>query len=177
MQRINDLLETKPEPPVTAPPAAVDQLTGKIEVRNLTFSYQESRPVFKNVNLVVNPGETVAIVGRVGSGKTTLLNLLLRLYEFDEGSIILSGHPIQNIPVGVLRRNSGYIPQDAFLFSDTLRENLRFGSLHAPEDQIVEVHARVVYVESNSLGLAFEDLDEPSGDYVVDFINEQGWLI
>jgi ATP-binding cassette subfamily B protein len=139
MKRINDLLETKPEKAVVPPPAKMDTLAGKIEVRNLTFSYDERYPVLKNINLTVNPGETVAIVGRVGCGKTTLLNLILRLYEVPGGSLLLDGYEIQNIPLEVLRRNIGYVPQDTFLFSDTLRENLRFGSLRASEDRILEV--------------------------------------
>jgi ATP-binding cassette subfamily B multidrug efflux pump len=138
MQRVNDLLETKPETVVVSPPATIDTLAGSIEFRNLTFSYGGRYPALKNINLTVHPGETVAIVGRVGCGKTTLLNLLLRLYEVDEGSLLLDGHHIRNIPLGVLRKNIGYVPQDAFLFSDSIRENVRFGSLRATEDTIVE---------------------------------------
>jgi ATP-binding cassette subfamily B protein len=159
MKRINDLLETKPEPPVVSPPAAIERLTGKIEIRNLTFSYDGSRPVLRNVNIEVNPGETVAIVGRVGSGKSTLLNLLLGLYEVDEGSIVLDGHHIRNIPLGVLRRNIGYVPQDAFLFSDTLGENLRFGSLTATEDEVVAVTKMAqLYDEVMDFSRQFETL-------------------
>jgi len=139
MKRINDLLETKPETAVVSPPATIGKFAGKIEFRDLTFSYDGRFPALKNINLTVNSGETVAIVGRVGSGKTTLLNLILRLYEVDEGSLLLDGHQIRSIPLGVLRQNIGYVPQDAFLFSDTLRENLRFGSLRATEDKIVAV--------------------------------------
>jgi len=138
MQRVNNLLETKPETVVVSPPAAIDTLAGSIEFRNLTFTYDGRYPALKNINLTVHPGETVAIVGRVGCGKTTLLNLLLRLYEVDEGSLLLDGHHIRNIPLGVLRKNIGYVPQDAFLFSDSIRENVRFGSLRATEDTIVE---------------------------------------
>jgi len=139
MKRINDLLETKPETAVVSPPATIGKFAGKIEFRDLTFSYDGRFPALKNINLTVNSGETVVIVGRVGSGKTTLLNLILRLYEVDEGSLLLDGHQIRSIPLGVLRQNIGYVPQDAFLFSDTLRENLRFGSLRATEDKIVAV--------------------------------------
>ena len=157
MKRINDLLETKPETAVVSPPATIDKFAGKIEFRDLTFSYDGRFPALKNINLTVNSGETVAVVGRVGSGKTTLLNLILRLYEVDEGSLLLDGHQIRSIPLGVLRQNIGYVPQDAFLFSDTLRENLRFGSLRATEDKIVAVTKMVqLYDEVMDFSHQFE---------------------
>jgi len=137
MKRINDLLETKCESAAVSPPAKIDKLKGKIEFRNLTFSYDGRYPALKNIDLTINPGETVAIVGRVGSGKTTLLNLILGLYEVDEGSLLVDGYEIRSIPLDALRQNIGYVPQDTFLFSDTLRENLRFGSPHATEDKVV----------------------------------------
>ncbi|MBW1679171.1 MAG: ABC transporter ATP-binding protein, partial [Deltaproteobacteria bacterium] len=139
MKRVNDLLETRPEHTDSSHPVRIVRLSGKIELRDLSFSYAGRSPVLKNITLTINPGETVAIVGRIGSGKTTLLNLLFRLYEVNEGSIFLDGHDVQTIPLEKLRQNIGYVPQDTFLFSDTIRENISFGSPHSSRGKIVEV--------------------------------------
>ncbi len=139
MRRINKLLETRLEITDSSSPIKINKLSGKIEFRNLSFSYDRNQLVLKNINLTINPGETVAIVGRVGSGKTTLLNLLFRLYEVKEGSLFLDGYDIQEIPLEILRRNIGYVPQDAFLFSDTIKENVCFGAPQSPPEKIVEV--------------------------------------
>jgi len=139
MRRINKLLETRLEITDSSSPIKINKLSGKIEFRNLSFSYDSNQLVLKNINLTINPGETVAIVGRVGSGKTTLLNLLFRLYEVKEGSLFLDGYDIQEIPLEILRRNIGYVPQDAFLFSDTVKENVGFGAPQSPPEKIVEV--------------------------------------
>ncbi len=139
MRRINKLLETRLEITDSSSPIKINKLSGKIEFRNLSFSYDSNQLVLKNINLTIDPGETVAIVGRVGSGKTTLLNLLFRLYEVKEGSLFLDGYDIQEIPLEILRRNIGYVPQDAFLFSDTIKENVCFGAPQSPPEKIVEV--------------------------------------
>ena len=139
MKRVNNLLETQPEISVSSRPAKIDQLSGKIEFRNLSFSYGGNSPVLKNITLTINPGETVAIVGRIGSGKTTLLNLLFRLYEGKEGSIFLDGHDIRDIPLAILRNNISYVPQDTFLFSETVKENINFGAPNSSQEKISKV--------------------------------------
>ncbi|RLA93585.1 MAG: ABC transporter ATP-binding protein [Deltaproteobacteria bacterium] len=139
MRRINKLLETRLEITDSSSPIKINKLSGKIEFRNLSFSYDSNQLVLKNINLTIDPGETVAIVGRVGSGKTTLLTLLFRLYEVKEGELFLDGYEIQKIPLEILRRNIGYVPQDAFLFSDTIKENVCFGAPQSPPEKIVEV--------------------------------------
>jgi ATP-binding cassette subfamily B protein len=139
MKRINNLLETQPEHTDSSHSARIVRLSGKIDFRNLSFSYDGRSPVLKNITLTINPGETVAIVGRIGSGKTTLLNLLFRLYGVKAGNLFVDGHDIQSIPLEKLRQNIGYVPQDTFLFSDTIRENISFGSPHSSRGKIVEV--------------------------------------
>lgn len=104
------------------------KLRGKVVFKNLTFSYsKESKPVLKNIDLTLEPGKTVAIVGKVGSGKSTLANLILRLYNPQEkGQLIIDNMDITEIPVKVLRDNIGYVPQDNFLFSESIKYNIAF---------------------------------------------------
>lgn len=139
MKRINNLLEIKPEITGSSQLTKRAPLSGKIEFLNLSFSYDGHSTVLKDITLTINPGETVAIVGRIGSGKTTLLDLLLGLFEFKEGRLLLDGEDIRSIPLEFLRHNIGYVPQDTFLFSDTIKENIRFGSPDASLDNIVTV--------------------------------------
>ena len=156
MKRINTLLETEAEVSSLPHPVPINRLTGKIEFHHLSFSYN-GRPVLKNINLTIRPGERVAIVGRIGSGKTTLLNLLLRLYEVKEGGIFLDEIDSRTIRLENLRVNIGYVPQDTFLFSDTIKENIIFGSPQSSHEKMVEV-AKVaeIYDEVMSFPHKFE---------------------
>jgi len=104
----------------------IHSLQGEIEFRNVSFSY-DGRPVLRDINLKIESGMTVAIVGPTGSGKTTLLNLLPRLYEVEQGQVLIDGIDVRRIPLAVLRANIGYVPQETFLFSDTIKENIAFG--------------------------------------------------
>ncbi len=117
-----------PENPLT-------QLRGEIEFRNLRFSYNGTE-ILKNVNLRIPAGKTVAIVGATGSGKTTLVNLVPRLYDAPPGSVLIDGVPVREIPLETLRRNVGFVPQETFLFSDTVRENVKFGTPDAPDSEV-----------------------------------------
>jgi len=117
------------------PAAAVTSLRGEIEFRNLTFGYNGS-PVLKNLNLQIPAGKTVAIVGATGSGKSTLVGLIPRLYDAPEGSLLVDGIPIRRIPLRTLRRHIGFVPQETFLFSESIRENVKLG---APEASNAEV--------------------------------------
>ena len=116
----------------------VEKLQGKVELKNLTFAYPDAdkTQVLKNISVHVPAGSTLAIMGRTGSGKTTLANLLLRLYDCEGGSILLDGIPIREIPLKVLRQNIAYVPQDNFLFSDTIENNIAFGVENLPFEQI-----------------------------------------
>ena len=116
----------------------VEKLQGEVELKNLTFAYPDAdkTQVLKNISVHVPAGSTLAIMGRTGSGKTTLANLLLRLYDCKEGSILLDGMPIREIPLKVLRQNIAYVPQDNFLFSDTIENNIAFGVENLPFEQI-----------------------------------------
>jgi ATP-binding cassette, subfamily B, multidrug efflux pump len=104
------------------------ELKGKIEFRNLTFRYShEEPPVLRDVNLVIEPGQTVAFIGRTGAGKSTLMNLIPRLLDAEPGMVLIDDKPIREIPLKRLRENIGYVPQETFLFSETLAENIAFG--------------------------------------------------
>lgn len=104
------------------------RVTGDIQLKNLTFTYPDGdQPVLKNISLHVKAGETLAILGRTGSGKSSLADLLLRVYDCESGMLLLDGKPIDQLPLGVLHRDVAYVPQDNFLFSDTLEENIAFG--------------------------------------------------
>lgn len=118
----------------------IKTLKGEIEIKHLTFSYHKDyKPALEDINLTIKAGETLAILGRTGDGKTTLINLLLRLYDIDDGSIKYDGHDIKDIPLHVLRSNIAYVPQDSYLFSDTLKNNIAFGKKDASLEEIIEV--------------------------------------
>jgi ATP-binding cassette, subfamily B, multidrug efflux pump len=103
-------------------------LMGKIEFRDLTFRYSpEAPPVLRDINLVIEPGRTVAFIGRTGAGKSTLMNLIPRLLDAEPGMVLIDDKPIREIPLKRLRESIGYIPQETFLFSETLAENIAFG--------------------------------------------------
>jgi ATP-binding cassette, subfamily B, multidrug efflux pump len=140
VKRIDELLHARPgiddsgaDP--TIPPDAV--LQGKIEFHNLSFSYGDT-PVLRNLSLTIPPGSSLAIVGPTGSGKTTLVNLISRLYEAPEGTLFIDGRPIREYPLEVLRRNMGIVPQETFLFSETIRENLAFGVPDASTEDLLQ---------------------------------------
>ena len=117
-----------------------DNFKGRIEFRNVTFAYEnEDAPILKNLSFMVEPYQRVALVGPTGCGKTTLVKLLLRLYEPQEGMILLDGINIRNYPLEALRRHIGYIEQDIYLFSRTINENIAFGKPNATQEEIMTV--------------------------------------
>jgi ATP-binding cassette, subfamily B, multidrug efflux pump len=105
-----------------------EEIRGKIEFRDLTFHYSpEEPPVLRDINLVIEPGRTVAFIGRTGAGKSTLMNLIPRLLDAEPGMVLIDDKPVREIPLKRLRENVGYVPQETFLFSETLAENIAFG--------------------------------------------------
>jgi len=140
VKRIDELLHASPaiDDRNADPRISLDAtIKGEIEFRDLNFSYADT-PVLRNVSLKVPAGSSLAIVGPTGSGKTTVVNLISRLYEAPEGTLLIDGRPIREYPLEVLRRNMGIVPQETFLFSETIRENLAFGVPDAPADDLLQ---------------------------------------
>jgi ATP-binding cassette subfamily B protein len=128
LKRMNAIFTIKPT--ITDKPAVKEQpaIAGRIEFRNLTFRYHPTgEPVLKEINLTIEAGQTVAFVGRTGSGKSTLMNLVPRILEAPPGTVFVDGVEVRNYPLAQLRSAIGYVPQETFLFSDTLAENIAFG--------------------------------------------------
>ena len=118
----------------------IDSLKGNICINNLTFAYGENLPnALEDLTVEIKQGETFAILGRTGEGKTTLVNLLLRMYDLNSGSIQFDGNDIKQVPLKTLRSNIAYVPQDSFLFSDTLENNIKFGKTDATHEDVIQV--------------------------------------
>ncbi|MBX7150894.1 ABC transporter ATP-binding protein/permease [bacterium] len=148
MKRMNEIFETAPRI-VDAPSAKpIQTIEGKIEIRNLTFHYNGSEPVLKNINVNIHAGMTLGIVGHTGSGKSTLVNLIPRLYEIPKNTIFIDDVEIHDIPIDILRRHIGMVPQDTFLFSDTILNNILFGVEHTDTNKAVWA-ADVAQLKSN----------------------------
>ena len=144
-----DAIFTQRSEIVDPPESALDKLQGRIELRSLTFAYPSStEPVLKGISAEILPGQVVGILGRTGSGKTTLLNLLLRLYDAERGMIFFDGVDIHDISLEVLRTNIGYVPQDSFLFSTTVRENIDFAATGSSLERVME-YAKLAEVYHN----------------------------
>ncbi|MDR3727741.1 MAG: ABC transporter ATP-binding protein [Terracidiphilus sp.] len=140
VQRIDELLRAEPAIDNSAADPTIPADTvfqGEIEFRNLDFSYGET-PVLRGISLKVPAGSSLAIVGPTGSGKSTLVNLIARLYEAPEGSLLVDKRPVRDYPLEVLRRNIGMVPQETFLFSETIRENLAFSASNASADDLLK---------------------------------------
>jgi ATP-binding cassette subfamily B protein len=149
-ERILTILNTEPDVvDDMGADESITELRGDIEIRDLTFSYPEARePSLKKINLHVPKGTSLAIVGRVGSGKSTLVHLLVRLYNPPKNTVFIDGHDIHEIPLHTLRGQVGIVPQDQFLFSTTIRDNIGFDPQPYSNDEI-ERAAKVAQVYDN----------------------------
>jgi ATP-binding cassette, subfamily B, multidrug efflux pump len=162
VKRIDEILKAKPV--ITDAHSAVSSfgqdftLNGEIEFRHLNFSYGET-PVLRDINLKIPAGSSLAIVGPTGSGKSTLANLIPRIYEAPERTLFIDGRPIDEYSLAVLRRNIGMVPQETFLFSETIRENLAFGAPNAsPEDLLEAAEAAHIRLEFEEFPQGFETM-------------------
>lgn len=145
-ERVFKVMDELPEPPDAPDAVELKDVKGEVEFRNVCFSYKEGVPVLKNVSFHVKPGQTVALVGPTGAGKTTIVNLLTRFYDVDSGSILIDGIDIRKIKRSCLRSLLGIVLQDTYLFSESIRENIRYGRLSATDEE-VETAARLAHAE------------------------------
>ncbi|MEW6125478.1 MAG: ABC transporter ATP-binding protein [Acidobacteriota bacterium] len=137
MERMHKIMSVEPAIRDTEETQNIPEIRGEIEFRNLTFYYEGAKePALRDINLHIAAGQTVAFVGAVGSGKSTITNLVPRLLDAERGQVLIDGHPIQEIPLRVLRSSIGYVPQETFLFSENLAENIAFGVEQAGREEI-----------------------------------------
>ena len=136
--RVFELIEETPETPDKADATELENVKGSVEINNLYFSYNPDRELLKNVNINVEPGKTVAIVGPTGCGKTTLINLLMRFYDPNKGVISVDEVNTQDVTRQSLRQNFGMVLQDTWLKSGTIADNIRLGKTDATDDEIIE---------------------------------------
>lgn len=151
-KRINEFLKTIPD--IQNKSDKPVEIEGDIEFKNVSFIYDDTNiQALKNVSFSVKKGETIAIFGKTGSGKSTILSLISRLYDVKEGQILIDGIPIDQIHLGSLRKSMAVVPQDAFLFSDTIKNNIRFGKQDASDEEIIEV-SKLAAVHQNIAGFS-----------------------
>ena len=138
-ERIFEILDEDPSVKNSAKPFFPKKIKGLIELESVHFRYQPKVPVLKNINLTIEPGKSIALVGQTGAGKTTITKLLSRYYDVTEGELSIDGINIKEIDLETLRRNIAVVPQDVYLFSGSVKDNLKFGKKDATDDEIYEV--------------------------------------
>ena len=146
-KRINEFLKTEPE--IQNNTSTASNIKGDIEFKHVSFTYDDTNiQALKDVSFKVNSGETLAIIGKTGSGKSTILDLVGRLYDVNKGEILIDNTPIQDLNLYSLRDATGYVPQDAFLFSDSINNNIKFGKENATNEEVIEA-AKLAQVHKN----------------------------
>ena len=162
-KRINEFLEVKPAIKNTA--EKVSEIKGNITFKDVSFTYADTNIIaLKNVSFSLKSGSTLAILGKTGSGKSTIINLISRLYTIDSGKILIDDESIENVNLDDLRTTIGFVPQEAFLFSDTIKNNIRFGKVNATDEEII-LAAKNAHIHHN--------IDEFNDKYET-FVGERG---
>lgn len=142
-KRINEFLKIEPE--IKNKTLGNDTIEGDIEFKNVTFDYQDTNiTALENISFKLKKGETLAILGKTGSGKSSILSLITRMYDIKHGSITIDGKQIDQINLYDLRNNIGIVPQDAFLFSDTIKNNIKFGKENATDEEVFDAAKKAV---------------------------------
>jgi len=162
-KRINEFLKVVPE--VKNSVDTTSEIEGKIEFKNVSFTYDDTNiTALKNIDFKIAKGKTLAILGKTGSGKSTIANLIARLYDVKNGEVLIDNKPINKINLTTLRESIGFVPQDAFLFSDTIKNNIKFGNEKAV-DEVIKSAAKNAHIHHN--------IEEFSNSYDT-FIGERG---
>ncbi len=136
-ERVFEVLDTEPEVAEAEEPVAMPEMQGRVSFRDVSFGYEPHRPVLKGISCEVEAGEMIGLVGQSGAGKTTTINLICRFYDTDAGEVLIDGVPIRDIHIEDLRRHIGIVPQDTFLFSGTIAENIAYAKPGATREEIV----------------------------------------
>jgi ATP-binding cassette subfamily B multidrug efflux pump len=151
-ERIFEFIDEKPTVAEAIHAPELPAIQGHIQIENLVFEYEPGRPALKGIHLEVQPGQSIALVGHTGSGKSTIINLISRFYDPVEGRILIDGHPIRDVTIQSLRSQIGIVLQDTFIFSGTIRDNIRFGRLDATDEE-VELAAKAVNADDFIMNL------------------------
>ncbi|PTS96778.1 multidrug ABC transporter ATP-binding protein [Pedobacter sp. HMWF019] len=136
-ERIFQILDEIPEPADIKEAQILGRIEGNVQLKNVTFSYDQGKVILKNITLEAKPGQKIALVGSTGAGKTTIMNLLPRFYDIDSGQITIDGTDIKNIQRNSLRRSMAIVLQDTHLFTATVMENIRYGRLEATDEEVI----------------------------------------
>jgi ATP-binding cassette subfamily B multidrug efflux pump len=167
LERVFEFLDAGDESPDPAPQPAMGERRGRVAFESVRFAYRPDMPLIDDLDLVAEPGQTVAIVGPTGAGKTTLVNLLMRFYDVQDGRIVVDGRDITSIPRAELRADMGMVLQDTWLFGGSIRENIRYGRPDATDDE-VHAAAEATYVDRfvHSLPDGYDTLINEEADNV-----------
>lgn len=136
-ERIFEIMDIKPDIIDISSAIRMPKIKGQIEFKNVTFGYEDGTIVLDNVSFKINAGETIALVGPTGAGKTTIVNLVSRFYDTQKGEVLIDGKDVKNVELESLRGQMGIMLQDTFLFSTTIKENIRYGRLDATDDEVI----------------------------------------
>jgi len=137
-ERIFEILDIQPDVKDSSHAYDLPPIKGEIRFENVSFSYEEEKPVLKDVTFTIKPGETIALVGETGAGKTTIISLLARFYDPQRGRILIDGHDIRNVTLKSLRKQMGIMLQDTFIFSGTVADNIRYAKPDATMDEVIK---------------------------------------
>lgn len=136
-ERIFEILDIEPDIKDGPSIIKMPKIKGLVEFKDVTFGYEDGTVVLDNVNLKIHPGETIALVGPTGAGKTTIVNLISRFYDTQKGEVLIDGHNVKHVELESLRAQMGIMLQDTFLFSTSIKENIRYGKLDATDEEVI----------------------------------------
>src|SRR5574344_1527742 len=146
LERVFEILDTEPEIADGKDVSELPPIAGAVSFKDVSFSYEEGTPVLQHVTFDVQPGETIALVGPTGAGKTPIVSLVSRFYNATTGSVLIDGFDVQQVTIESLRKQMGIMTQDNYLFSGTIKENIRYGQLDATDDEIIAA-AKAVHAD------------------------------